>query len=208
MKIVPDHIPFPHIIIDDFLSNQIIENIFVELENLPYFNAAQTGSAQDSEGNYLKNNKGVFLDKVYKENRHNSVILSEYHKKLYDPKILAATQTFNLLYEYYPFTTYDCTLASYYEDSDYYKEHKDDSLFTALYYLYKSPKQFEGGEIVFNYKDVEYEPELIHNRLIIFPGIVKHRVNPVKMPLHLKNKGYGRYCISTFIWKNSPVRDM
>ena len=43
MKIVPNHVPFPHIIIDDFLSNHIVENIFVELVNLPYFGPGNTG---------------------------------------------------------------------------------------------------------------------------------------------------------------------
>ena len=208
MKIVPNHVPFPHIIIDDFLSNHIVENIFVELVNLPYFGPGNTGSAQDDEGNYLKNNKGVFLDTIYKNRRSESIIFSEFHKKLFDPVILAATQSFDLLFEYYPITTYDCTLVSYYENSDFYKEHRDDSLFTALYYIHKTPKQYNGGEIVFNYREVEYEPEIVNNRLIIFPGVVKHRVNPVSMPDHLKNQALGRFCISTFIWKNSPRTEM
>lgn len=205
MKITPDHVPFPHIIVDDFLPLNIVDNILNELESLQYTTPDKTGSAQDPEGNYLKNNKGVFLDEIYKDNRHKSIILTEYHKALYDPYILAAAKTFNLLFKYYTLTNFDTTLVSYYENSNYYKEHTDDSLFTALYYVHKQPRKYYGGEIVFNYRGVEYSPATDNNRLIIFPAIVKHRVEPVSIDPEYANNGYGRYCISTFMWKNGNL---
>ena len=89
----------------------------------------------------------------------------------------------------------DYTLINYYENSDYYLEHHDDGILTILYWIYREPKRFEGGEFYLQDEKIE----LKNNRLIIFPSNIKHSVTEVRMDEEHTDKKLGRFCISQFI---------
>ena len=89
----------------------------------------------------------------------------------------------------------ESSFLSYYEDGDYFKPHEDKCKITILNWMYKEPKRFEGGELVFT--DYNKTIELESNKAIIFPGKIKHAVNTTSM--NEKFKGMGRWCITHFL---------
>jgi Rps23 Pro-64 3,4-dihydroxylase Tpa1-like proline 4-hydroxylase len=94
----------------------------------------------------------------------------------------------------------DSTLLSYYEDSDHYLSHEDNSEITIITYYWKTPKQFRGGTLTFT--DHNYVVELEPWDVIIFPSFMNHEVSKVEMlPGIEKNKLNGRVALSTFVTK-------
>ena len=191
--------PFSHMIIENFFTDSQIELALNELETYDYLPPEKTGAAEAEDGTPLKKNQAVFIDGLYKENRKDSFILNNYGSTLFTDEFKTACKTHDLLFNYVLETNFDETLVSYYENSDYYKRHCDSAVFTCLLYLFKTPKKFEGGEITFHYRDIEYTPPFKNNMCIVFPSIVDHSVNPVKMHQDDLNKGNGRYCLSKFL---------
>jgi len=79
---------------------------------------------------------------------------------------------------------------------DFFSPHRDtmtgrnrdmagrDRLVTAVYYLHRQPRRFEGGELLINPFDnsapLEVEPK--DNRLVAFPAFMLHEVREVSLP--------------------------
>ena len=96
-------------------------------------------------------------------------------------------------------TNWDTTKVRYYHNGEYYDPQTDKSTqFLAFSYFYKEPKKFSGGELFFPDHDSQLTCE--NNSLIIFPEWVKHGVNEVKIKDSDYYDGWGRYCISNFIF--------
>ena len=75
----------------------------------------------------------------------------------------------------FPETNRDTSFISYYEDADNFKPHFDVFQFTALIWLYKEPRDFEGGDLILH--DFENKKiELKNNRLVFFPSYYLHSV--------------------------------
>ena len=89
------------------------------------------------------------------------------------------------------------TLISYYEDTDYYKSHRDDVLITALSYFFVEPKKFKGGEIIFT--DFNLRFEVTNNTTIVFPSHIMHEVSEISLDEKDKGKGLGRFCMNQFV---------
>ena len=89
------------------------------------------------------------------------------------------------------------TLLNYYEGGDFYAPHVDMGHTTMLHWLYKEPKSFNGGNLVFpKYKKMI---PLESNKSIIFPACIPHGVIPIEMEEEDLDKKMGRWCISNFI---------
>ncbi|MEZ5695196.1 MAG: 2OG-Fe(II) oxygenase [Sphingomonadaceae bacterium] len=80
-------------------------------------------------------------------------------------------------------------------DGAYFRQHTDtlaygdspagDRLLTAVYYFHAEPAAFSAGELLLHPYRGEAEPirlEPRHNRLVAFPSIAPHEVNPVSLP--------------------------
>ena len=89
----------------------------------------------------------------------------------------------------------ETSFLSYYEDGDYFKVHSDNCKITIVNWIFKEPKRFTGGELVF--PDYNKTIELESNKAIIFPGKIRHAVNTTSMDE--KFKGMGRWCITHFL---------
>jgi Rps23 Pro-64 3,4-dihydroxylase Tpa1-like proline 4-hydroxylase len=85
--------------------------------------------------------QGVFLDGVYAERSYSNVL--KFNRKIYGIQLDKPSTILNQLKE----SNHDTTLVSYYENEAHYKSHKDYSVLTAMTYLYKQPKAFEGGDL-------------------------------------------------------------
>lgn len=186
--------PFEFILIDDTYTEEELRLIFAELDfwtlsgNLK--EPKDTGAALENN-KILKKNKGLFLDEVYSDRSYSNIL--KLNRKIFSIKLDKPSLIVNILKE----ANADSTLVSYYEDSDFYKSHRDGDAVTAVTYLYKQPKAFDGGDLVFPEYGYAFEPWF--NRTYIFPGPINHSVDPVVMKQEDCGKGLGRYCISNFI---------
>ena len=150
-----------------------------------------TGTARNHDGSPKKSNKGVFLDSVYTDRGYSNLL--KFNRKIFHATLDKPSTVLNALRE----ANEDSTLVSYYENGGEYKSHKDASQLTAVTYLYRQPKAFDGGDLVLTEYGYAFEPWF--NRTYIFPSVVEHEVTPVIMKPEDCGKGLGRYCISAFI---------
>jgi Rps23 Pro-64 3,4-dihydroxylase Tpa1-like proline 4-hydroxylase len=90
----------------------------------------------------------------------------------------------------------EMTLSAY-RDGCYYRRHLDAAFgperkgqgigrrLTAVFYVFREPKRFEGGELALFPLAASGEPQTLapaHNRLVTFPTFVPHEVNAVSVP--------------------------
>lgn len=152
-----------------------------------------TGSAT-KDNTFLKNNKGLFLDDLYYRREISNIL--EVNRKIFNKEYLELYASLSFGYKSILHCNHDITLISYYENGGYYHSHHDIAVHTVLTWFFKTPKLFEGGNLIFSeYNEVI---EIEHNMSIIFPSFVTHSVEEVSMDENLP-KGYGRYCMSQFM---------
>jgi predicted transcriptional regulator len=180
--------------IDNMYSETELEDIMYELRFLLKHNKMlppeETGSAMQDE-KAIKQNKGLFLDKVYDDRRISDIL--RVNRKLFSLNIDTTDPTFKMLRN----STLDTTLISYYENSDYYKAHTDRSMLTALTYFYEEPKRFTGGNLYLPEYDITLE--CAHNRTYLIPSLVEHEAKEISMEKKYLSKGLGRFCMTQFL---------
>ena len=93
-------------------------------------------------------------------------------------------------------TNYNGILVNYYEDEDYYQPHSDDATITAITFFYKTPKYFDGGDLILEEK---LNVECVSNRCVIFPSITLHAVSKIKLDQSQQLLNYGRFSITQFL---------
>lgn len=184
----------------DYFSEEELGLIWRELDHLNrpgvFDPPENTGSALDRETQEVrKQNSGLWIHDIYKKPRFSS-IFSCVHKLFqgYTYKYSNVHYTNGAVLQ----TVASTHLISYYENRDHYKPHRDVAVATALHWLWKEPKKFQGGELTFT-ETGETIP-LTNNTMIIFPSYAEHAVSPVIMEPEDMGKGLGRYCISTFLF--------
>lgn len=186
--------PVTFCIIRNFYKEDEIDLIHKELDNISchFGGPEKTGTAKNIDGGHKKENKGVFLDQLYGPHRDQSSIL-KLNRKIFSPEVRYELSKGNWFFKYLNRIAYDTTLVSTYHQGQYYKTHEDQSFITAIYYIWKEPKAFEGGDLYLG--DVKIPIE--NNCLLVFPSNTEHRVDPV-------TKGSGRFAISQFINFDKP----
>jgi len=199
MKVHSIQEPFPHLIVDDIYSDHELKLIWQELDflnhPLKWKSPEETASAK-LNGELLKNNFGIFLDGddgVFSDRKISNIL--SINRKILNQEILGSYRELSFGYQSAFTTNSDTTLISYYEDSHYYKKHKDHAIMTALTWFYKEPKAFFGGDLIFSDFN-KHTVELKNNRAVLFPSFVFHEVEEICMPEH--KPGYGRYCMAQF----------
>lgn len=180
--------------IDNFYSESELSDIMYEIKFLSKNNKLkppmETGSAKQD---YLpiKGNNGVFLDEIYADRNASDILRS--NRKIFGLEIPSAFPCMKALKD----ATKDTTLISYYEDSDYYKSHKDFAVLTVLTYFYETPKAFKGGDLYLREYDVTLP--CVFNRVYFLPSLIEHEVTTISMDANDLGKGLGRYCMSQFL---------
>tara|TARA_B100000131_G_scaffold175530_1_gene169598 strand:+ start:138 stop:818 length:681 start_codon:yes stop_codon:yes gene_type:complete len=212
---------FPYIVIDNFYNKNELDLIWRELDFLldgDKFDSL-AGSATRN-GKPLSNKKGLFLDSIYKNRKISNILTC--NRKLFN-NIRSICNSSESWFFRYINGNYDNTILSYYEDEDYYDSHSDQSIMTSLTWLYKEPKKFEGGDLYFKdninnfsgyskyYSDFTQlsdrkspssyleKIEVKNNRMLIFPGMIPHQVDSVKMDSEYRGKGLGRFVIANLM---------
>jgi len=190
--------PFPHAVINNFFTEEELPLIWNELEFLTHGDKLQdetkTGSAWSTDGSLKKKNYGVFVDGLYTKREISNILTIT--SKVFNQDLMNELYSNHWVFRYLKESTKDNTLLSYYEDSNHYDKHFDYASITMLVHLFKEPKMFEGGDLIFQ---ENYNMPLVNNRAILFPSIIDHEVTKVSMTTNQPMSGYGRYCISKFI---------
>lgn len=184
---------FPLLMVENFILDTELQRIWNEIDTLNLFlkSPEDTGSARDLDNNLKKNNKACWIDEVYGNARNSSFILN-LMQNIYSPEFIKQAQELHWFYNYLPDTNMDSTLLSVYEDGDSYKSHADVATITTLIWLWKEPKAFTGGDMIF---DKKHNFPIKNNMLVMFPSCIQHEVTEVKME---NNPGFGRYVITNF----------
>ena len=188
---------FSFIVFEDVFNDQELKSIWKEVEFLcekrKLLSPESTGSAFEGE-KLLKKNSGIWLDAAY-QNRNTSNYLNFYRKPFNETDFdsyINEDYTLNL----FKYTNIDQTLLSYYENTDYYESHHDMSSYSYVYWLYKEPKSFTGGDFYFS--DVDYKISITNNTGILFPSWAKHFVDEINMTDNSTDECLGRFSFSTF----------
>lgn len=157
----------------------------------------ESGTATDSDGNPLKNNKCVWMDQIY-TSRNISNYLKLYKKAI--NSILNnknELENFDINMKLFFTTNFDCTLMSYYENSGYYEPHTDVSCYTYVFWLFKEPKLFSGGDLTF--PELNQSIQIKSNMAVLFPSWLDHKVDKIDMCDTIeKYKCNGRFAFTTF----------
>jgi len=188
----------PYVYIKDLYSEQELSELFLELDYLQsrkniWLDPEQSGSAMTPDKIALKNNKGLWINHLYKQIEMSAIL--SHNMKIYSSGLAQTLASEHSWFEYLIQNSRFSTLLSYYENSGEYKPHRDRSVLTTLTWLYKEPKQFEGGELTLN-DEVGFNCE--NNSMLIFPSTCIHEVSPVILQEPEKT-GMGRYSITTFV---------
>lgn len=151
---------------------------------------SETGSAKDEEGNDLKDNRGIYFNKVfqplYAECSPTSRILESFIAKVGTAQ-LTPNSAFNAMHGMKGFDL----LFSAYRNGDYYEAHRDESRITVLFWL--GEKDFEGGDLYL--PDFDYMIPYEQYRITMFPSYYRHEVTKIST----EKEGFVRYCASAFI---------
>lgn len=186
----------PVVLLRNLYSQEELSAMMGEVESICRLNLMQsgskTGSAVDNTGN-VKVNFGVFLDAVFTPDK--CVINNTVKSKMFQMALVDILAREHYLFRYMIHTNRKENLLSYYSTNGSYSEHRDGAVLTALLYLWKQPKQFKGGDLVFPETGYTYTPEF--GDVIIFPSILLHAVTPVTLT---SSESYsGRFVVSTFM---------
>ena len=192
--------PFPHLIIEDFYSEDELKLIWRELDFLTSANKFLPANLDGSTTN--SNALSVSLDDVYKYKRYSSI--SFVNQKILLPEIKDAFLSLNELFGHMHMVNDMFIKLKYYENGHNYPKHTDVALFTGINYLYKEPKKFEGGDLYFN--DHDYKVELKNNMFILFMGCLPHSVTPIQLNENAYITGNGKYSITSFLSINENIR--
>lgn len=158
---------------------------------------ALTASALDANGNYSKQNSCIWMDKLY-VSRNISNYLTLYKKALNvfvksKDKYVAE----DLSLKSYFYTSADVTLMSYYEDKDYYDTHIDMASYTYIFWLFKEPKKFTGGDL--HFPELNETVKVKSNMAILFPSHLEHKVDKIEMCDTIDRFNCnGRFAFTTF----------
>ena len=196
------------VVIDNFYTQEQLKEIMIELKWLTKSSIMKDESqlkAAERDGEILTSKNGVFLEDVFKD-WHHSALITHGMKQTGIPEFKNKLLGFNTMFKSLFDCNSRCHLVSYYENSNYYKPHKDAFFYTILNYFFIEPKQFDGGELVVyscnSNKEATIEPK--HNRTVVIQSSTMHQANEIKSKIDQKFSGYGRYCNAMFLSTTYP----
>ena len=205
MKTISYKNPFPHLIIEDFYTEEELELVWEELKF--FTKPGKLLQAKDYGGVVGYTSAcAVILDQIFNTYRQMSNILTV-NRKLFDPDILEIFGKIHDCCSIAKDCNSDITKLRYYHNEEYYEPHTDRAFqFLGFSYFYKEPKKFTGGELFFPKYDYHYSCN--NNSMIILPGWVEHGVREVKIEDSDYYDGWGRYAITSFFGNKDKSREV
>ena len=198
IEFIPHTEPIPYMLVENYFGDEDIELMLKELRFLTPKMTFQDGTNLPTKDH--KKNTQINLDDLY-EDRKTSNILNIMDRIYDDKKLIGMLKDMSWFYEVWSYTNLDNTFVAYYENTDYYKAHRDIAVVSIMYWLWEEPKSFTGGNI--HLTDYDIEIPLERNQLMIMPSSLNHAVDPITMTDNNKKlSGMGRYCIVRFLKLN------
>lgn len=187
--------PFPHVIVNNFYSEDELVDIKHELKFLTKPGKLIPPGTMHGGGGHTTH-KAIGLEEIY-SNKKVSDILTIFKKK-YDKNfvdtIVEKFPTFKKLQH----INSRITKVRYYYDGEGYPSHMDYTRdFIALSYFHSHPKKFTGGEL--HCTEFNYTLDCSDNTFILLPFYAAHEVIEVKISEDNYYSGNGRYCVSQFL---------
>jgi hypothetical protein len=185
--------PFEHVVIDDVYTEDELALIWRELYFLrgKFEQPSETGSAI-AEGITLKTNTALFIDGIYTDRKFSDIL--SVNRKVFGVTVLDALAELHPAYGVARWCDSDYTVLNYYGDNNYYHAHSDVSVFTFITFLVQQSLGYSGGNFLF--PDFDYTIEQKNNRLVIFPGCIRHQVTEVKLKTPVSE---GRFSMAQFL---------
>ena len=191
----------PFVVVDNFFGVDEEKEILRELEFIrPHFSGpGSTGGDRHADGSTKKHNNSMGLWEFFA--RPSVSNIWRLSNQFTDPGFVA-----DLAGDFWParymkeIPTFADNVIQllYYEQNDNYETHVDQAFLTYLYWTYKTPRKFTGGDVILDGKTTI---KCQANRLLIFPSVTPHKVTSVSMEENAP--GYGRYCVSNFLhWRS------
>jgi hypothetical protein len=198
MKIKSSETKIPFLIVQDLYDEHELRMIKKEIDFIHSAGCltANTGSAIDGDGNILKKAKGIWLDNIYTD-RNTSMILRLNRKPMHNKEIKQSFIDLNPYHNSYAWVNRDTSLLHYYENGGAYKSHHDETVFSCVTWFFNNPKKFKGGNLTFT--DLNVTIEIEDNMCVIFPSILKHEVEEIKMQEDIDDEKNGRYSLAQFM---------
>ena len=147
------------IVVDNWYNSEELKSVWKELdfhaqtqelprasENLTITGVDKTKSGYVSQAHCYR----IYLDSYYKQDKRYISPILKLISKFVDKNMHNEIKTIKMGRQF-PETNSDTSFVSYYEEGDSFKPHFDVFQFTALIWLYKEPRQFEGGDLILNY---------------------------------------------------------
>jgi Rps23 Pro-64 3,4-dihydroxylase Tpa1-like proline 4-hydroxylase len=194
-----------YLTIDNWFSEKELNSIWKELEfysereKLARSENNLTVTPTDLQKNPLAFSYRIYLDSFYYPEKRNISTILSCQKKFQTPEFYNKIKDIPMARQF-PNTNGDTSQVSYYENGDHFKSHYDVFQFTILIWLFKEPKKFEGGDLIFD--ELNEKVEVKNNRMLFFPSYYIHSVEEIKMKEDIEI-GYGRYCITHFYYTTS-----
>jgi Rps23 Pro-64 3,4-dihydroxylase Tpa1-like proline 4-hydroxylase len=217
--------PVYHIVIDDFLPQELNSEIFEHLVSLQQeYIPAGIGADQQVNQSY-RSNLSLNMDRLYHladnqdpqesiAHRASSPLLRWLDALLYDEQWLSFLDAAAFPLNEMRYCDYWSTQVSRYGSKDQYKWHYDaipgDStrILTVIYYLHHAQKEFTHGELCLS-DGLLWGEELVgentratiepkNNRLVIFESKTMHAVMPTQAP---ETFDKGRFSVNIWIGK-------
>ena len=199
--------PFPFLMVDNFFTEKQLEGIWKELNFYEGKTVLDTANIAKNAGKAMAQVKRIYLERVYRaEGRALSDILTNFDDNLFNQTMVQAYKKTTPSWLHFWSSNLDHTQLGYMENSDFYTGHFDVSYHTCLVWLFKQPKKFEGGDLIFTQPKIKVD--CTYNRMVLFPSYYMHAVSELKMQDRHLNQGNGRWVLTKFIERVNMPNEM
>jgi len=189
--------PIPHLLIEEFFTEYELEHqIFPELKYLTSPTRLHPQIMSNDAEQPFCNRNYVTIEELFKDARQSDILNCV--DKIYTKETVSALESINPAFRGFSNCGTQLTTVNYYDNNCYINEHVDGVAWVLLVNLYKEPKQFTGGDLIFN--DEDYKVELKNNEAILFPASLLNSITPVLIDNDMPYSGNGLYQITRFFW--------
>lgn len=190
--------PFEHIVVDEVYTEDELKLIWRELYFLwdKFEHPSETGGAI-VDGVPLKTNTALFIDGIYTDRKFSDILFA--NRKSFSVEVLEALAELHPAYGVARWCDSDYTVLNYYGDNNYYHAHFDVSVFTFITFFVQQSLGYSGGD--FSFPDFNYTVKQKNNRLLIFPGCIRHQVTEVNLKTPVSE---GRFSMAQFLNLKGP----
>lgn len=198
MKVSEPEFTAPLLVIDEFLPPDLAAECLQEAIDLrPVYMPASVGQGVDNRRDpKIRRNDVVMLDSVFYAAPERSKILTHIANHIKSKecnKLWHRACGGYTIFDVINYADYRESVLSRYGRCDFYGLHQDtkydrnngacikNRLVTLCYYMNTEPEQFQGGQLTLCQDSGEYTVTPRHNRAVVFPSFVYHKVANVKL---------------------------